>query len=137
MSAEVHVAAEGAVVKTHVLVVDDEPDLEALVQQRFRKGIKSGAYSFVFARNGLEALRALGAHPEVEVVLTDLNMPGMSGLELLAKVRSVYTELPVVMISAYGDAETQQRARDLGARDFVSKPIDFERIREHVLGDAP
>lgn len=110
------------------LVVDDEPDLEILVQQRFRKQIRANEYSFHFARNGSDALDALKKHPEIDVILTDLNMPVMDGLALLARLSEMETNVQRVVVSAYGDLPKIRAAMNRGAFDFLTKPIDFEDL---------
>lgn len=111
-----------------ILVVDDEPDLEALVVQRFRKRIRAGAWEFFFARNGVEALRVLGEVPNIEIVLTDLRMPEMDGLTLLSHLEKLDSTVKSVVISAYGDMENIRTAMNRGAFDFLTKPIDFEDL---------
>ena len=114
-----------------ILVVDDEPDLEQLVLQRMRREIRRGRYSFVFARNGVEALERLnenGGDP-IDMVLTDINMPEMDGLTLLKQIPSVDPNVRSVVVSAYGDMKNIRTAMNRGAFDFVTKPIDFEDLR--------
>ncbi len=108
-----------------VLVVDDEPDVEQLVRQRFRKQIRQGEYQFLFARDGEEALARLRDEPDVEVVLTDINMPGMDGLTLLARIQESHRFVQPVIVSAYGDLPNIRTAMNRGASDFLTKPIDF------------
>ena len=115
-----------------ILVVDDEPDLEALVLQKFRKRIREGAVNFVFARDGIEALQSIEAHPQVDLVVSDINMPGMSGLELLPKAKAARPDVPVIMITAYGDAETKRKALEGGAEALLTKPIDFAALRSEI-----
>ena len=122
-----------------ILVVDDEPDLEALVLQKFRRQIRDGAVAFVFAHDGIEALQSIVDHPHVDMVLSDINMPGMSGLEMLPKVRAKRPDVPVIMITAYGDAETRRKAIERGAVGLLTKPIDFALLRHEIdtrLGQA-
>ena len=122
-----------------ILVVDDEPDLEALVLQKFRKQIRDGAVTFMFAHDGLEALQSIANHPHVDMVVSDINMPGMSGLEMLPKVRAERPDVPVIMITAYGDAETRRKAIERGAVGLLTKPIDFALLRHEIdarLGQA-
>jgi sigma-B regulation protein RsbU (phosphoserine phosphatase) len=108
------------------MVVDDEPDLESLIQQRFRKKIRANEYDFIFAANGLEALAKLLEHPEICIVLSDINMPEMDGLTLLAKLNELKNPaLKTVIVSAYGDMENIRTAMNRGAFDFVTKPVDF------------
>lgn len=112
-----------------ILVVDDEPDLELLITQKFRKEIKNGLYSFVFASNGVEALAKLNADKEIELVLTDINMPEMDGLTLLTKIKELNNPLLLsVIVSAYGDIINIRTAMNAGAFDFVVKPIDLSDL---------
>jgi phosphoserine phosphatase RsbU/P len=111
-----------------ILVVDDEPDLELLIQQKFRRQIRDGRYDFVFAHNGVEALAQLAAHPDIDLVLSDINMPEMDGLTLLTKLPQTPSQLKAVMVSAYGDLQNIRTAMNRGAFDFVTKPIDFEDL---------
>jgi signal transduction histidine kinase/AraC-like DNA-binding protein len=113
---------------TKILVVDDEEQLQVLMQQRFRRRIQAGDYSFRFATNGLEALEALQADPDVDVLLLDINMPGMSGLTLLGHLPDVVPLSRAVMVSAYGDLTNVRTAMNRGAFDFVMKPINFEDL---------
>jgi phosphoserine phosphatase RsbU/P len=109
-----------------VLIVDDEPDLELLLRQRFRRELRDGTYEFLFARDGEEALAVVGTDPGVEVVLSDINMPGMDGLTLLARLREGWPgRLGTVIVSAYGDLPNIRAAMNQGAFDFLTKPIDF------------
>ena len=108
-----------------ILVVDDEADLELLIRQKFRKQIQSGAYTFMFARNGVEALDQLDHDRDIEVVLTDINMPEMDGLTLLVKLSELDRVLRAVVVSAYGDLDNIRTAMNRGAFDFLTKPIDF------------
>ena len=112
-----------------ILVVDDEPDLEPLMLQRMRRDIRRGQYEFVFAHDGNEALARLNEHEDVDMVLSDINMPGMDGLTLLEQIPHVYPEIRAVMVSAYGDMKNIRTAMNRGAFDFVTKPIDFEDLR--------
>lgn len=125
---------------TKILVVDDEPDLEALIKQKFRKQIRENRYEFVFASNGNHALEVLDEHQDVEVVLSDINMPEMDGLTLLGKLAEKHKLLKSVIVSAYGDMENIRIAMNRGAFDFVTKPISFqdlevtmEKTINHVL----
>ena len=118
-----------------ILVVDDEADVRILFEQRFRKEIRSGELEFAFAFSGEEALQYLGTHEhEVVLILSDINMPGMSGLELLKEIRSHFEKPPpvVMMITAYGDADSYERSIELGANDFLTKPLDFALLREKL-----
>lgn len=116
-----------------VLVVDDEPDLELLIRQKFRKQVRDGALAFSFAGDGVEALERLAADPAVDIVLTDLNMPRMDGLTLLDRVGALDRLLKVVVVSAYGDMGNIRAAMNRGAFDFINKPIDFADL-ELTLG---
>ena len=118
-----------------ILVVDDEKDIRDLFQQRFRKEIRNGDIEFAFAYLGEEALQALeGYKHEAVLILSDINMPGMSGLDLLRNIKQEYHEPPpvVMMITAYGDEENHKRAMDLGADDFLTKPVDFSELKEKI-----
>ena len=115
---------------THkILVVDDEPDLEPLVLQRMRRAIRQGLYEFVFARNGVEALEKLSQEDDIDMVLSDINMPEMDGLTLLQQIPSVNPDIRAVIISAYGDMQNIRTAMNRGAFDFVTKPLDFDDLR--------
>lgn len=119
-----------------VLVVDDEKDTEILFQQRFRKLIKSGEITFNFVTSAEEALTFLSDHSsEAVLILSDINMPGMSGLQLLQKIKQKFHSPPpvVMMITAYGDAENYNQAMQLGADDFLTKPLDFNLLKEKLL----
>src|ERR1700720_4249062 len=109
----------------HILVVDDEPDVEALVLQKFRYKIRDGAITFLFARDGVEALAALKANGQIDLVVTDINMPRMDGLSLLQKLQEHEEKLSTVIVSAYGDMANIRTAMNRGAFDFLTKPIDF------------
>lgn len=118
-----------------ILVVDDEADVQPLFLQRFRKEIKSGETEFNFALSGEEAMAFLAVnHSEVVLILSDINMPGMTGLELLDKIRHTYEKPPpvVMMITAYGDDENYKRSMELGADDFLTKPLDFNNLKEKL-----
>lgn len=119
-----------------ILVVDDERDVQLLFQQRFRKEIKSGALNFVFAFSGEDALNIINTMEQKAVlILSDINMPGMSGLDLLAQIRTNYEKPPplVMMITAYGDEENRSTAKRLGANDFLTKPLDFTLLKNKLL----
>jgi len=111
-----------------ILVVDDEADLELLINMNFRKEIRKEIYAFEFARNGKEALAVLEKHPDIEVVLSDINMPEMDGLSLLAKINERYPLIRTVIISAYGDTANIRTALNRGAFDFITKPVDLEDL---------
>ena len=122
-----------------ILVVDDELDLQVLIKQKFRKKIRDGSYEFVFAINGRDALEQLQQHTDVDVVLSDINMPEMDGLTLLSKLNETHSILKSVIVSAYGDMENIRTAMNRGAFDFVTKPINFtdleltiEKTLKHV-----
>jgi DNA-binding NtrC family response regulator len=117
-----------------ILMVDDEPDAQELFRQNFRREIRNGIYRFDFALSGEAALELLdvGTPPRVVMVLSDINMPGMSGLELLAEIRKTWPEVGVFMITAYGDTDTETQARELGAVRFLTKPVDFEALKEDL-----
>ena len=111
-----------------ILVVDDEADLELLIKQKFRKKIRENVYEFVFAQNGEEALARLMEHPDMDVILSDINMPVMDGLVLLSKLPEANPIVKAVMVSAYGDMQNIRMAMNRGAYDFVCKPVDFEDL---------
>jgi len=126
----------------YILVVDDEPDVEELFRQQFRRDLKSGRFTMEFAPSAPAALaRASDAivDPSLILILSDINMPGMSGLEMLPKVRAERPDVPVIMITAYGDAETRRKAIESGAVGLLTKPIDFALLRQEIdarLGQA-
>src|SRR6201994_3306661 len=111
-----------------ILVVDDEADLEALVKQKFRRKIRENVYEFVFAQNGEEALQKVGEHPDLDIVLSDINMPIMDGLTLLSRLPEANPIIKAVVVSAYGDMQNIRTAMNRGAYDFVCKPVDFEDL---------
>ncbi len=118
-----------------ILVVDDERDVQTLFEQRFRKEIKMAEVNFVFAFSGEEALDYLNSHDhEAVLILSDINMPGMSGLQLLEKIKQQYNTPPpiVMMITAYGDPENYDMAKALGADDFLTKPVDFVALKDKL-----
>jgi CheY-like chemotaxis protein len=117
-----------------ILIVDDEPDIADLFRQRFRREVRQGQYVLHFAESGEEALRRLAEiRPKLIVILSDINMPGMDGLELLGEVRRLRPELPVLMVTAYGDDERRHRADELGAAAFLSKPVDFDQLKQQLV----
>ena len=119
----------------NLLVVDDEKDIQPLFEQRFRKEIRNGEIKLTFAFSGEEALKKLADYKqEAVLILSDINMPGMSGLDLLEQIKSDYHEPPpvVMMITAYGDAENYNKAIALGADDFLTKPVDFSSLKEKI-----
>lgn len=111
-----------------ILVVDDEADLEVLIKQKFRKQIRRKEYEFLFAENGLKALEQIKDNPELDIVLSDINMPEMDGLTLLSKINELSPLLKSVIVSAYGDMENIRTAMNRGAFDFITKPINFEDL---------
>ena len=118
-----------------ILVVDDERDIQMLFEQRFRKELRNGLVELAFAFSGEEALNYLNIHHhEAVLILSDINMPGMSGLELLHQIKSKFENPPpvVMMITAYGDAENFRKAMELGADDFLTKPLDFNILKEKL-----
>ena len=112
-----------------ILVVADEPDLEHLVRQRMRREVRAGRYAFAFAHNGVEALELLNQDPDIDMVLSDINMPRMDGLTLLEHIPKVDPNIRSVIVSAYGDMKNIRKAMNRGAFDFVTKPIDFQDLR--------
>lgn len=122
-----------------ILVVDDEKDVQILFQQKFRKEIRNGELHFVFAFSGEEAMIFLNnLHHEVVLILSDINMPGMSGLELLKNIKQKFYQPPpvVMMITAYGDEDNYNTAISLGADDFLTKPIDFANLKEKLIANS-
>jgi two-component system, chemotaxis family, chemotaxis protein CheY len=118
-----------------ILVVDDERDIQVLFEQHFRKEIKRGEINFVFSFSGEEALTFINEHEqEAVLILSDINMPGMSGLELLGHIKEKYSKPPpvVMMITAYGDSYNYRLAMQLGADDFLTKPLDFNSLKEKL-----
>jgi CheY-like chemotaxis protein len=117
-----------------VLVVDDEPDVEALFRQQFRRDLRAQRFVMDFANSAADALSRIAASigQSLILILSDINMPGMTGLEMLPKVKEMRPEVPVIMITAYGDAETKRRALESGAEGLLTKPIDFTLLREEI-----
>ena len=115
-----------------ILVVDDEPDLEALVLQKFRRQIRDGSVAFVFAHDGIEALQSIEDHPHVDMVVSDINMPRMDGLSLLAKLQEADDRKSTIIVSAYGDMSNIRTAMNRGAFDFLTKPIDFDDLEATI-----
>jgi len=117
-----------------VLVVDDEPDVEALFRQQFRRDLRSQRFMMDFANSASDALKRIGSTIEQSLILilSDINMPGMTGLEMLPKVKAMRPEVPVIMITAYGDADTKRKALESGASGLLTKPIDFTLLREEI-----
>jgi CheY-like chemotaxis protein len=118
----------------YILVVDDEPDVEDLFRQQFRRDLRSGRFLMEFAPSGPAALTRVVeiVDPSLILILSDINMPGMSGLEMLPKVRAMRPNVPVIMITAYGDAETRRKAIERGAVGLLTKPIDFALLRAEI-----
>lgn len=118
-----------------ILIVDDEKDVEMLFRQKFRKETRSEKLELVFAFSGAEALKILEESdpPNVVYVFSDINMPGMTGLELLDQVKKRFPQISVSMISAYGDSDNYNKAIKSGAKEFFTKPIDFESLRKEIL----
>jgi len=117
-----------------ILVVDDEPDVAELFRQCFRREVRQGDYVMHFAASGEQALERLAGEiePQLIVILSDINMPGMDGLTLLQQVKQRFPDLPVMMITAYGDDERRRRAVDYGAAEFITKPVDFNFLKEQL-----
>jgi CheY-like chemotaxis protein len=117
-----------------VLVVDDEPDVEALFRQQFRRDLRAQRFIMDFASSASDALARVSSTIEhsLILVLSDINMPGMTGLEMLPKIKQMRPEVPVIMITAYGDADTRRKALENGATDLLTKPIDFVTLRQEI-----
>lgn len=117
-----------------ILVVDDEPDVAELFRQRFRREARQGTYVMHFAGSGEAALEKLadGIEPTLIVILSDINMPGMDGLALLREIKQRRPDLPVMMVTAYGDDERRRRASELGAFEFITKPVDFDKLKAQL-----
>ncbi len=117
-----------------ILVVDDEPDVAELFRQRFRREARQGIYVIHHAPSGEAALGLLssGIEPSVAVILSDINMPGMDGLQLLGELTTRFPGLPVMMVTAYGDNDRRRRAEELGAAEFLTKPVDFDHLKTRL-----
>jgi CheY-like chemotaxis protein len=117
-----------------ILVVDDEPDIELLFRQHFRRDLRKGRFSMEFAQSANLALARIQAASDqaLILILSDINMPGMSGLELLPKAKALRPDVPVIMITAYGDIETKRKALEHGAEALLTKPLDFEALRNEI-----
>ena len=117
-----------------ILVVDDEPDVELLFRQQFRHDLRAGRFTMDFAQSGAMALQRITDAADVSIILilSDINMPGMSGLELLPKAKAMRPDVPIIMITAYGDAETKRQALENGAEALLTKPIDFGTLRSEI-----
>ena len=120
--------------KLLILVVDDEPDVEMLFRQHFRRDLRAGRFSMEFAQSAPVALQSISNASDASLILilSDINMPGMSGLELLPKAKEARPDVPVIMITAYGDAETKRKALENGADALLTKPIDFGLLRNEI-----
>ena len=120
--------------KLLVLVVDDEPDVELLFRQQFRHDLRAGRFTMEFAQSGTAALQRIAnaAGVSIILILSDINMPGMSGLELLPRAKAARPDVPIIMITAYGDAETKRKALANGAEALFTKPIDFGALRNEI-----
>jgi CheY-like chemotaxis protein len=117
-----------------ILVVDDETDVAELFRQHFRREARNGTYVMHFANSGDEALQLLGEaiEPDLLAILSDINMPGMDGLQLLGEIKQRFPDLPVMMVTAYGDNGRRRRASELGAAEFITKPVDFAQLKERL-----
>ena len=117
-----------------ILVVDDEPDVEVLFRQQFRRDLRNGRFAMEFAQSAPAGLQRIDEVRDVSLILilSDINMPGMSGLELLPKAKALRPDVPVIMITAYGDAETKRKALESGAEALLTKPIDFRSLRNEI-----
>jgi len=123
-----------SVMGVSILVVDDEADVAELFRQQFRREVRQGRYVMHFAQSAEQALALLGdgIRPELIVILSDINMPGMDGLGLLREIKAQRADLPVIMVTAYGDDERRARAAQFGAAEFVTKPVDFEVLKRQL-----
>ena len=119
---------------TYIVVVDDEPDVEEMFRQQFRRDLRSGRFRMEFALSAPAALKKVKEIPDpaLIMILSDINMPGMTGLEMLPKVKAERPNVPVIMITAYGDDATRKRATELGAAGLLPKPIDFDLLRNEI-----
>ena len=117
-----------------ILVVDDEPDVEVLFRQQFRRDLRAGRFVMEFAQSAPAALQRIGDAEGVSLILilSDINMPGMTGLELLPKAKAIRPDVPVIMITAYGDADTKRKALEDGAEALLTKPVDFVALRAEI-----
>jgi CheY-like chemotaxis protein len=120
--------------RASILVVDDEPDVADLFRQHFRREARQGTYVMHFAFSGAEALDRLAQEirPALVAVLSDINMPGMDGLQLLGEIKQRFPDLPVMMVTAYGDEERRRRAAEYGAAEFITKPVDFDQLKTQL-----
>jgi CheY-like chemotaxis protein len=121
-------------VSTYIVVVDDEPDVESIFRQHFRRDLRSGRFVMEFALSAQAALKQVKAIPDPSLILilSDINMPGMTGLEMLPEVKKERPNVPVIMITAYGDEVTRRKASELGAAGLLPKPIDFSILRQEI-----
>jgi CheY-like chemotaxis protein len=121
-------------VSLSILIVDDEPDVGELFRQRFRREVRQGLYVLHFAYSAEEALEKLdtGVRPQLIVILSDINMPGMDGLALLREIKRRWADLPVMMVTAYGDDERRRIAAEYGAAEFITKPVDFDLLKDQL-----
>jgi CheY-like chemotaxis protein len=133
-SLEVSCQIRGSIVYLLILVIDDESDVEMLFRQQFRRDLRAGRFTFEFAQSAAAALQCIENAADVSLILilSDINMPGMTGLELLPKAKAVRPDVPVIMITAYGDAETKRKALQSGAEALFTKPIDFGMLRSEI-----
>jgi CheY-like chemotaxis protein len=117
-----------------ILAVDDEADVAEMFRQRFRREARDGTYVMHFAISGDEALQLLdeAIEPDLLAILSDINMPGMDGLQLLGEIKQRFPDLPVMMVTAYGDNGRRRRASELGAAEFITKPVDFDQLKERL-----
>ena len=117
-----------------ILVVDDEPDVEALFRQQFRRDLRAGRFAMEFAQSAPMALQRItnAGEESLILILSDINMPGMSGLELLPKAKAIRPDVPIIMITAYGDPDTKRKALENGAEALLTKPIDFATLRSEI-----
>jgi len=117
---------------TYILVVDDELDVASMFRQHFRRDLRAGRFIMEFANSAPAALEQVKNNPDPSLILSDINMPGMSGLEMLPKVKEVRPNVPVIMVTAYGDEATRKKATELGAAGLLTKPIDFGLLRQEI-----
>jgi CheY-like chemotaxis protein len=117
---------------TYILVVDDESDVESMFRQHFRRDLRAGRFTMEFANSAPAALEQVKRNPDPSLILSDINMPGMSGLEMLPRVKAARPNVPVIMVTAYGDEATRKKATELGAAGFLTKPSDFGLLRQEI-----
>ena len=118
----------------YILVVDDEPDVEELFRQHFRRDLRAQRFAMDFANSAAQALSVIAGYtgPSLILILSDINMPGMTGLEMLPKVKALRPDVPVIMITAYGDSDTKRKAIEGGATGLLTKPVDFALLRQAI-----